>query len=123
MNRPVHWRTRTAAAAAAVLSLGVLAACSSSSTSSTSAPAASSSAPAASSAAASSASASSSSGTVDPSACGSKPGVAATGTPINLGTINTDQPGTSFTDIANMAQAYFNCVNANGGVNGHPIKY
>jgi len=22
-----------------------------------------------------------------------------------------------------MAQAYFNCVNANGGVNGHPIKY
>ena len=22
-----------------------------------------------------------------------------------------------------MAQAYFNCVNANGGINGHPIKY
>jgi branched-chain amino acid transport system substrate-binding protein len=22
-----------------------------------------------------------------------------------------------------MAEAYFNCVNANGGVNGHPIKY
>ena len=35
----------------------------------------------------------------------------------------TDQSGTSFTDIANMAQAYFNCVNANGGINGHPIKY
>jgi branched-chain amino acid transport system substrate-binding protein len=48
--------------------------------------------------------------------------VAATGTPINLGTINTKQPGTDFTDIANMAQAYFTCVNANGGVNGHPVK-
>jgi branched-chain amino acid transport system substrate-binding protein len=35
----------------------------------------------------------------------------------------TDQTGTSFADIANMAQAYFNCVNANGGINGHPIKY
>ena len=122
MNRPVHWRTRTAAAAAALLSLGVLAACSSSTSSSSGAPAASSSAPAATSAAAS-ASASGSSGTVDTSTCGTKPGVAATGTPINLGTINTDQPGTSFTDIANMAQAYFNCVNANGGINGHPIKY
>ena len=35
----------------------------------------------------------------------------------------TDQTGTSFTDIANMANAYFTCVNANGGINGHPIKY
>jgi branched-chain amino acid transport system substrate-binding protein len=60
---------------------------------------------------------------VDASTCGTNKGVAATGTPINIGTINTDQPGTSFTDIANMAGAYFNCVNANGGVNGHPIKY
>ena len=52
-----------------------------------------------------------------------KPGVAATGTPINLGAIVTDQPGTNLTDGTNMAQAYFTCVNANGGVNGHPIKY
>jgi len=49
--------------------------------------------------------------------------VAATGTPVNLGGIVTDQTGTSFTDIANMANAYFACVNANGGVKGHPIKY
>ena len=35
----------------------------------------------------------------------------------------TDQTGTSFADIANMANAYFTCVNANGGINGHPIKY
>jgi branched-chain amino acid transport system substrate-binding protein len=64
-----------------------------------------------------------STGAVKTSECGTKPGVKATGTPINLGTIVTDQSGTSFTDIANMAQAYFTCVNDNGGINGHPIKY
>ena len=78
----------------AAISLGVLAACSSSSATTTST-----------------------------SACGTKPGVAATGTPIPLGSIVTDQTGTSFADIANMANAYFTCVNANGGINGHPIKY
>ena len=56
------------------------------------------------------------------SSCGTSPGVAATGTPIALGAIVTNQPGTSFTDIPNMAAAYFACVNANGGINGHPIK-
>jgi branched-chain amino acid transport system substrate-binding protein len=40
-----------------------------------------------------------------------------------LGAIVTDQPGTSFTDITGVAQAYFNCVNDNGGINGRPIKY
>jgi len=55
--------------------------------------------------------------------CGTKPGVRATGAPIPLGGIVTNQPGTSFTDIANMANAYFTCVNDNGGINGHPIKY
>jgi len=59
---------------------------------------------------------------VSTSQCGTKPGVAATGTPIPLGAIATNQPGTSFTDIPNMAAAYFACVNANGGINGHPIK-
>ncbi len=66
---------------------------------------------------------SSSAASVNTSQCGTKPGVAATGTPIPLGGIVTNQPGTSFTDIANMANAYFSCVNANGGINGHPIKY
>jgi branched-chain amino acid transport system substrate-binding protein len=61
--------------------------------------------------------------TVATSQCGTKPGVTATGTPIPLGTIVTNQTGTSFTDIANMAAAYFTCVNDNGGINGHPIKY
>jgi branched-chain amino acid transport system substrate-binding protein len=125
MNRPVHWRTRTAAAAAALLSLGVLAACSSSSStsSSSSAPAASSSAPAATSAASSASSSSASGGTVSASSCGSKPGVAATGTPINIGAIDTKSPQADFSDIENMEGAYFTCVNANGGVNGHPIKF
>ncbi len=56
------------------------------------------------------------------SSCGPKPGVAATGTPINIGTIDTKQPGTDFSDGPNMINAYFACVNANGGVNGHPVK-
>lgn len=60
---------------------------------------------------------------VSSSQCGTKPGVKATGTPIPLGAIVTNQPGTSFTDITNMAAAYFACVNANGGINGHPIQY
>jgi branched-chain amino acid transport system substrate-binding protein len=61
--------------------------------------------------------------TSDTSKCGDKPGQKASGTPIKLGAIATKQPGTDFTDIPNMAKAYFACVNANGGVNGHPIKY
>jgi branched-chain amino acid transport system substrate-binding protein len=62
-------------------------------------------------------------GSADVSKCGPTPGKAATGSPIRLGSIVVKQPGTDFTDISNMAQAYFTCVNANGGVNGHPIKY
>src|SRR5205807_10283754 len=65
---------------------------------------------------------SSSSASSSTSSCGPKPGVKATGAPIKLGSINTKQTGTDFTDIPNMAQAYFNCVNANGGVNGHPVQ-
>jgi branched-chain amino acid transport system substrate-binding protein len=107
-------RSRVAGAAAAALALGVLAACSSSSSSTSSTSAGGSS---------SSASASATASAVSTSSCGTKPGVAATGTPIPLGGIVTDQTGTSFADIANMAGAYFACVNANGGINGHPIKY
>src|SRR4051794_20609283 len=59
----------------------------------------------------------------DVTKCGTKPGVKATGTPIKLGAIVTKQPGTDFTDGAQMANAYFNCVNDNGGINSHPIKY
>src|SRR6202022_283635 len=75
--------------------------------------------------ASSSGSASSSSsggGSTNTSSCGPKPGVKATGTPINIGTIDTKQPGTDFSDGPNMISAYYACVNANGGVNGHPLK-
>jgi branched-chain amino acid transport system substrate-binding protein len=55
--------------------------------------------------------------------CGLGNGKKATGTPIKLGGIATKQPGTDFTDGLNAANAYFQCVNDNGGINGHPIKY
>jgi branched-chain amino acid transport system substrate-binding protein len=55
--------------------------------------------------------------------CGLGTGQTATGSPIVLGAIVTNQPGTVFTDITNMANAYFSCVNANGGIYGHPIQY
>ena len=54
--------------------------------------------------------------------CGLGTGKAATGTPIKLGAIAVLQGGTDFTDIPNMANAYFKCVNANGGIYGHPIQ-
>jgi len=57
------------------------------------------------------------------SKCGLGNGQKATGAPIKLGAIATKQPGTDFTDIPNAAKAYFDCVNANGGVNGRPIDY
>jgi branched-chain amino acid transport system substrate-binding protein len=107
-----NFRLRWALGITSLLGVIVLAGCGSSSHNTT----ASSSTPASSSSTTSSAS-------VNVSSCGPKPGVKATGTPIPLGSIVTKQPGTDFTDIANMANAYFTCVNDNGGINGHPIKY
>ena len=37
--------------------------------------------------------------------------------------IATKQPGTDFSEIARTAEAYFNCVNDNGGINGRPVDY
>jgi branched-chain amino acid transport system substrate-binding protein len=111
-------RMRVALAIVAALALLALAGCGSSSKSSSS----SGGGGGATTASSSSSAGGSSSGSVDTSKCGPKPGVKATGTPINIGTIDTHQPGTDFTDGPNMIQAYFNCVNDNGGVNGHPLK-
>ena len=114
-------RVRMVALAALLGAALLLAACgSSSSSSSTSSAAASGGSSATSSS--TSASASSSTSSSGTSSCGPKPGVKATGTPINIGTIDTKQPGTDFSDGPNMIIAYYNCVNANGGVNGHPLK-
>ena len=57
------------------------------------------------------------------SKCGLGTGKKATGTPIKLGGIAMLIPGVDFTTIGKVAQAYFNCVNANGGIHGRPIKY
>jgi branched-chain amino acid transport system substrate-binding protein len=57
------------------------------------------------------------------SKCGLGNGQKASGAPIKLGAIITKQPGTDFTDISDMAKAYFDCVNDNGGINGHPVQY
>src|SRR5579875_250634 len=111
-------RIRTMSVVVAVAGAVALAGCGSSSKSSSS-----SAASTPQGASTGSSSTSSTSASVNTSSCGTKPGVKATGTPIPLGAIVTSQPGTSFTDIANMANAYFTCVNDNGGINGHPIKY
>jgi branched-chain amino acid transport system substrate-binding protein len=111
-------RVRPSFAVAALMGVVFLAGCGSSSSSSSSA----TSTAAASSSATASSTASAAPVSTDTSTCGPKPGVAATGTPINIGTIDTKQPGTDFSDGPNMINAYFACVNANGGVNGHPLK-
>jgi branched-chain amino acid transport system substrate-binding protein len=55
--------------------------------------------------------------------CGLGNNKKATGTPIKLGGIVTNQPGVDFTEITSLANAYFECVNAHGGINGRPIQY
>ena len=55
--------------------------------------------------------------------CGLGNGKKATGTPIKIGAIATQQPGIDFTDGPAMAKAYFDCVNNNGGINGRPVQY
>jgi branched-chain amino acid transport system substrate-binding protein len=61
--------------------------------------------------------------TVKASDCGPTPGERASGEPIKLGALATKQPGTDFSEIPRMAEAYFKCVNDNGGINGRPIEY
>jgi branched-chain amino acid transport system substrate-binding protein len=64
-------------------------------------------------------------GTATPakSVCGLGNGKKATGAPIRLGGIFTQIPGVDFTTIGKIAQAYFRCVNDNGGIKGRRIQY
>jgi branched-chain amino acid transport system substrate-binding protein len=55
--------------------------------------------------------------------CGLGTGEPADGDPIPIGGIATNVPGIDFTWITGMADAYFQCVNDNGGINGRPIEY
>ena len=57
------------------------------------------------------------------SICGLGTGKKATGSPIRIGGIDMLIPGVDFTTIGKSAAAYFDCVNDNGGINGHPIHY
>ena len=66
---------------------------------------------------------SSASNTTDNPKCGMGNGKKASGSPIKLGGIFTKQPGTDFSEIGLTAKAFFDCVNDNGGINGHPIAY
>jgi branched-chain amino acid transport system substrate-binding protein len=57
------------------------------------------------------------------SICGLGTGKKATGKPIKIGGIDMLIPGVDFTTIGKIADAYFKCVNDNGGINGRPVKY
>ena len=60
---------------------------------------------------------------IQPGTCGLNNGEEATGDPIKLGALATNIPAADFTWIPAMAAIYFDCVNANGGIYGHPIDY
>lgn len=55
--------------------------------------------------------------------CGMGTGEPATEEPVKLGALSLDLPGLTYTEAADSANAYFDCVNANGGINGRPIDY
>jgi branched-chain amino acid transport system substrate-binding protein len=59
----------------------------------------------------------------DPIKCGLSNGKDATGEPINIGSIVSKTGPDDFSASASAAQAYFQCVNHNGGIGGRPINY
>ena len=54
--------------------------------------------------------------------CGLNNGTPADGEPIVVGHVTTSIPGIDFSTGPAMMEAYFNCVNDNGGINGRPIQ-
>jgi branched-chain amino acid transport system substrate-binding protein len=57
------------------------------------------------------------------SKCGEGTGQAASGDPIKVGAIMTNAQGIDFSHGPNGAKAFFDCVNANGGIHGRPVEY
>lgn len=55
--------------------------------------------------------------------CGAGTGQPATGTPIKVGGIHGNAAPGDFSSSTTAAAAYFDCVNANGGIGGRPIQY
>ena len=55
--------------------------------------------------------------------CGLSNGKKASGEPIQIGAVVGKTGPEDFSSAARAAEAYFKCVNANGGINGRPIAY
>ncbi len=55
--------------------------------------------------------------------CGLNTGKAATGQPIPIGAVTSITGIATFHEADQGAAAYFDCVNANGGIHGRPIAY
>ncbi|EFM55994.1 ABC transporter substrate-binding protein [Brucella inopinata] len=55
--------------------------------------------------------------------CGDNTGQAATGKPIVIGAITGKTGPDDFSNSTKAAKAYFDCLNANGGIKGRPVKY
>jgi len=54
--------------------------------------------------------------------CGLNNGKKAEGDPIVVGNVTTSVPGIDFSGGPALQQAYFDCVNENGGIHGRPIE-
>src|SRR5580692_1334277 len=55
--------------------------------------------------------------------CGENTGQKASGKPIPIGGVTSMSGIGSFKEAGDAAKAYFDCVNANGGIRGRPITY
>jgi branched-chain amino acid transport system substrate-binding protein len=55
--------------------------------------------------------------------CGENTGAAATGEPIVIGAITGKTGPDDFSNSTKAAKAYFDCLNANGGIKGRPVSY
>ena len=55
--------------------------------------------------------------------CGASTGKPADGAPIKVGGIHGNAAPGDFSASTTAAKAYFDCVNANGGIGGRPIQY
>lgn len=55
--------------------------------------------------------------------CGDNTGQAASGEPIVIGAITGKTGPDDFSNSTKAAKAYFDCLNANGGIKGRPVNY
>ncbi len=58
-----------------------------------------------------------------PSPCGIEGDGEATGEPIKVGSIQSKTGPDDFSSSGQGARAFFECVNANGGINGRPVEF